>query len=742
MQYRVTGFLAAAVVMAAADAHSQAVVPAGSGQAAAAKPAPGKKDAGKKDPGKTVEGVTVTGASQNGFRSSIDRRSYGVANDLATTTGSISDALRNIPSVEVDISGAVSLRGDSNVTIMIDGKPSNMFKGPGGGAALQALPADQIERVEVITNPSAQFSPEGSAGIINLITKQVHKAGRSGSLRANVGGAGRRNLGISGAYNSDKLTLSADAAARHDPQHSVGVDTRTSLDPVRGVTVASRTVTDTRGPFDQWNARLSADYDLDARTRISGEVRHNDFTFDPNTTEQFTSLAPGAPPQVVAVAGIFGNDRDVTAGQVSLRRKFAGDDHVLTANLSRERTNERPEQRFTTTSVEPVAPDVFQDIRARNSLTQTEMKADYSRPMAAQGRLKAGYDLRIDDNDYDNVAVRGASAASAAPDPSQTNLFRFKQTVNAAYVTYEQPFGDWTALAGLRLEEVQLNLDQVTTGFTHDTDYFRAYPSLHLAYKASETQQWTLSYSERVQRPTARDLNPFRYVQTFSAEQGNPNLQPQLTQSFEAGWQLKDNGTFYLATLYYRQNEHGVTDVVSDIGGGVLLTTKANLSQSRNAGLELVANGRLTKTLSYNVSTNLYWNQIDAPAGLAANAVPVRRQAFAAGGRGSLNWQVTSKDLVQVNAQITAKRLLPQGFTEPMFLTFLGYRHKFSDSLSVVVTASDPIDSYRFREIIDTSTLHEHVVQRGRIQTAYVGLAWTFGSGPKRVREPGFDFGG
>jgi outer membrane receptor protein involved in Fe transport len=151
LQHRVSGLLAAAAIMAAAQARAQAQ-PDPASAPPPAKTAPAKKS----PPAKTVEGVTVTGASQNGFRSSIDRRSYGVANDLATTTGSISDALRNIPSVEVDLQGNVSLRGDSNVTIMIDGKPSSLFKGPGAAQALQALPADQIERVEVITNPSAQ----------------------------------------------------------------------------------------------------------------------------------------------------------------------------------------------------------------------------------------------------------------------------------------------------------------------------------------------------------------------------------------------------------------------------------------------------------------------------------------------------------------------------------------------------------------------------------------------------------
>jgi outer membrane receptor protein involved in Fe transport len=356
--------------------------------------------------------------------------------------------------------------------------------------------------------------------------------------------------------------------------------------------------------------------------------------------------------------------------------------------------------------------------------------------MPHEGRLKLGLDIHDDDNDYDATARRGVSEATAAPDPSQTNLFLYRQAINAGYATYEQPLGDWTVLGGLRLEDVKLDLNQVTSRQTSSQDYFRAYPSLHLAYRATDTQQLTLNYSHRVQRPQAQDLNPFRFVDAVSARQGNPNLQPQDTQSFEAGWQMKDGGTFYLATAYYRSSKNGVTDIVTDIGGGVLLTSKQNLASSQSAGLELVANGRLTKTLTYNVSTNLYWTEL---AGVA-QGVEQTRSSFAQGGRFSLNWQATPKDLFQFNGSLNAKRLTPQGHTEPMFLPFLGYRHKFSDALSAVVTVQDPLNRYVYRQVIDTPTLHERTEGRGRIQSAFVGLTWSFGAAQKRPQT--FDLDG
>jgi len=718
-------------------------------QDAPASPKPAAKPAGGSTKGrpaapKTVETITVTGAAQNGFRSSIDRRSYGVANDLATTTGSISDALKNIPSVEVDVNGNVSLRGDTNVTILIDGKPSGLFKGASAAQALQAMAADSIERVEVITNPSAQFSPEGSAGVINLITKQSRKPGKSGSVRLNAGTGDRGNVGATASYNSNKLTLTGDLNARRDKIGGHGTDVRTILDGQDHVLSSSRSRFDQHGVQQQRSGRVSADYDVDADTRVSGELRYFHFDVAADTQTPYQGFGPtGAP--TTAFKQHFKADlqHDTGAAQASLRRKFAGDDHVLTVNVSRERTDEDRTNTLDQVTSLPVLPDIFTNLRSKSSLTLTQAKADYSRPMPDEARLKAGYDLRIDENDYDNVGVRGTGPGDAGPDPTQTNLFLYKQTINAAYLTYERPFGDWTVLGGLRLEGVQLDLDQVTSNLVHNSDYFRAYPSLHLAYRFADEQQLILSYSKRVQRPNPRDLNPFRVERdplNFTA--GNPNLQPQLTDSFEAGYQYKAAGTFYLGTLYYRRSEHGVTDVVTSLGDSVFLTTKENLGQSKTAGLELVANGHVTKALSYNVSTNLYWQEIDASNQGFAQLLGFagRRSAFEAGGRANLNWQATPKDTLQLSSQLNAKRLTPQGYMDPLFLTFLGYRHKFNDSLSMVATVQDVLGTVKFHNVIDTATLRDDNTGRPPSQAAYLGFTWNFGAVKQRPRDQGFDF--
>ncbi len=683
--------------------------------------------------------VVVSGAAPD-VRTSIDRTSYNVSKDLQSATGSIGDALRNVPSVEVDVQGNVSLRGDPNVTIMIDGKPSGMFKGEGRAAALQSLPADQIERVEVITNPSAAFNPEGGAGVINLITKKSRKPGYSGSLRGNYGTEGRWNTGLSGGYNSARLSLSGDISYRQDPQKFWSRGEREVVDAATGAALRSLDDSSNRGDGEILNTRGSLDYDLDKATRLSLEARYVDMQVDNQIFQHYeVENAAGALARLFDRSGtnVFGRENaEVSA---TLRRKLAGEDHELVVTGSLERTELASRRRSRIVSPVPPAPDLHEAVRFDNVFDQAEVKADYTRPMPHEGKLKAGYYFQADANDYDNFGARGGAADDLDVVPSLTNRFTYDQTIHQGYATYEQPFGDLTVLAGVRLEQVEVEIEDVTQGQRGDNDYGKAYPSLHLAWKLSDAQRVTASYSRRVQRPSPQDLNPFRvYVDEFNYRQGNPNLDPQITDSFEAAWQRRAGGAFLLATAYYRQSRDGVTDVVRDLGGGVLLTTRENLGESRAAGLELTANGRLTPKLTYSLNGNLAWNEIDG----SRLGFVEKRDGTSVGGRATLNWQVTDRDFLQLNGFMHGERLTPQGYRKASGLLNLGYRRKVDDQLSFVVTVQDVLDSFKDVVVIDTPTLRDRVERGGNVRGVFLGFTWTFGGQGQKPREPAFDFGG
>jgi len=701
--------------------------------ALAAPPAPPKPEAGK-----TVQEVTVTGASSQGLRTEADRRSYGIAGDLQTTTGSIGDALRNVPSLSVDVQGNVALRGDPNVTIMVDGQPSGQFRGEGRAAALQNLPADQFERVEVITTPSAEFRPDGS-GIINLISKKVRKPGYSGSVRATYGSEGRYTGGINGGYNSGKLSLSGDASIRRDPQKFRLTEAREGLQGPTGP-VESAYLSQARGNGRIVSGRGAADYDLDSKTRIGIELRGNRMRIDDNRIyeQEVTRDAAGAPVRLYDRAGLVDLTRNNLAATTSFRRKFDGE-RDLSLSLRLERTEFDNRARADVATRLPTFSGFYEDIRFESRQDELELKADYVRPFESGGKLKVGADLSLQDYGSDVLGQRGAGPGSVVSLPGLSNRYRYEFLSPGAYATLERPLGPLTVLAGLRLQAVDIDILQATTGETFSQNRLNAYPSLHLSYRLSEEQQATLAYSRRIQRSNPEDLNPFRtYIDPSNLRQGNPDLQPQKIHSFEAAWQLRKGPTYYLATLFYRDARDIPTDVFTDLGGGVLLRSRENLGERRSGGLELVANGRITPKLTYNVSGNATWNEIDA-GNLGFTG---KRSDIALGGRASLSWQATPKDFLQVSSNVWGGQLTPQGRVKAYGFLNLGYRHKFSDDLSLVMTAQNVLNTSDYVVVVDTPDLRLRRRSVGNMRAVFIGFTWAFGGEGKRPRDPGFDFGG
>ncbi len=680
-----------------------------------------------------VEGVTVT-SDPAAMRTSIDRRSYSVANDLSARTGSIADALRNIPSVEVDVQGNVSLRGDANVTILIDGKPSGQFNGDGKADALQSLPADSIDRVEVMTNPSAAFRPDGSAGIINLITKKTNKAGTTGSVRLNLGPNGRYNGGISANRRAGKLTLSGDAGYRYDTQKGVQTIDRVTLDPVSGQRLPSLYDADQENEGGGLNLRGGVDYDLDKQNRLSGEVRFRGFDFDSDVLETYSARnALGGVSRAYNRISDASLERNNTSVSADWRRQLKGADHLLTTHLEYEVTDFTRDANAILRNT-PGAT-VYEAQGFGLDQTRTNLKVDYSKPLPGDVKLKAGVDFEVAQNDYDNRGATGAAPGSLTVDPNRTNRFLYDQDVYAAYVTYERPFGDVTVQGGLRAEQVKIDTHQLTSNQKNQNDYFKVYPSLHMGYTLNENNTLSANYSHRVQRPGAQDLNPYRvYIDPYNYRAGNPDLKPQQTDSYELGWQYRKAQTYYLATLYVRQNKESVTEVVRDLGGGVLLTTKENLGKNNSAGLELSANGRLTPKLTYNLSSNIFHNEIAATKlGFSGT-----RSDTMVSGRVNLNWQATPNDFFQLNAFASGKRLTPQGYRQPVQSMNLGYRRKVSDKLSFVVTAQDVLDTLKDRVVIDTPTLRDRTERSANFRSVFFGFTYSFGGGKPRPEQ--FDF--
>ena len=698
-----------------------------------------------------VEDVVVTARAAD-VRTSIDSISYSLAEDLQATTGTLADALRNVPSVDVDPQGAVSLRGDGNVTILVDGRPSAILSGQNRGDVILQLPADRYARIEVMTNPSAAYSPEGSGGVINLITKPTPTAAdgspgapavttTTGSVRVNAGDNGRWNIGAGGSWQRDRLTLTGDASYRYDQNTYAFRRVRDQLDPVSGA-VTSTNTSGNESESDQDGAfgRIALEYRLTDKTMLTGELRGSRFEVGGTLLGAFEVRdAGGAVTSAFTRNGSSDFSSEAWGATARLLHQFDASGHEWSNELRYDRNESASSGLVANVFSVPSSPTFFEDQQWLNDQESLGFTSAYTRPMDDGSKLRAGYELNIQRPDQDTLLARGPTAASLVVVPGLSNRFEAEQTVHAVYATYERPFGDkLSAQFGLRLEQAGIDVEDVTNGVRASQDYFRAYPTGHVQYKLSETQTLRASYSRRIQRPQPNQLNPFvAYGNPFSVSSGNPDLEPQETDSVEAMWQMRQGQSFYQATAYYRDTTKAFTEVAADIGGGVLLTRPENLGARRDLGIELTASGRLHSTLRYNASVNAFRQEIDA-AGIPGAR---DREGELVSGRLSLNWQPTAKDFVQLSGFWQGDQLLAQGTRESGGMVNLGYRRKLNDTLSLQVTGRDILNSFSGATTYDAPLFRERSEQDISLRAFYIGLTWTLGSGPRR-QEPQFDFSG
>ena len=694
-----------------------------------AQPAPARPKANGTQPPPANQ-VTVTG-SRPAVIDLPDRLSFNVANDLGAQTGSLADALRNVPGVEVDLQGSVSLRGDSGVTILIDGRPSAMLRGEGRGDALLSMPANQIERVEVITNPSAAFSPEGSGGVINLITKKARAAGTSGTFRVNAGPRGRGSVNLNGALTRPGLTVTAEAGLRRFTNRIDVEQARERIDPLTGATLVTSQESRFRNVATAGNARLGVEHDLDKKNRITGDLTYRNGQVDSERRELYTGSGTGAGFERLS-------DIDMDNRVLSLRsswRRTLGKDHSLVAEVEADRG--RLGRRIEGESVFAALPSSFERIENNGARADTRFKLDYNKPLGEGRSLNLGYEAEVSDAEFEFRGARGADRNALVTVAGLTNDFDYRQTLHALFATYQMNSGQWEFQPALRVEHVDLDLVQHTDGTRFGQDYLRFYPTLHVGRSLSKQTKVRASYSRRIQRPSPLDLNPYGfYVDPLNQRRGNPLLKPETTDAFELSWQYRKDATFLSLTGFYRRSRDGFTDIVDAIDG-ILFTTRANLGSGSRVGVDAIVNGRIGKKLNYNLSATVQRIELDAD-GLGGFD---RVSDVVASGRANLTWQPTSKDYFQLSGNYSGRQILPQGYRLSGGIVNLGYRRKVNERFSLLLTGQNVLDTAKQEIVVRTPLLRDRLVQRVRGRLLMAGLSYNFGGTNNRKRQdPGFDF--
>jgi outer membrane receptor protein involved in Fe transport len=685
----------------------------------------------------TVEAIVVT-ARKLTVETLIDRKVYSIASDAQSTFGTLSDVLSVIPSVDVDPDGIVSLRGDTNVLILIDGKPSAQFSGSSAGDNLQSIPAKDIERIEVLTTPPAQFKADGATGVINIVTRRKRPDGLAGSVQGSLGSGGRSVAAADASYNSGRLTTSASAGYRQDYRQRLIQSDVTAPDPTTAQLTESKSSTYEKVRRTVPTVGLSAEYALNDRQSLSGAVSWA----DRGGLRTYTQLNDGSGPFGVVTSSSrrlsSGHDPETDCDQkLGLTRKLGRPGETLDLSLHRSTSQQHEHYDYTNDSFIPPSATFFDNLSFREDHATTEFGADYVLPVSKTRSLKLGFAFEQDDYKFANVGNNvDPTTGAQVIDPNLTNEFKFRQQINAAYASYQTGIGDWTWLGGLRAELTRTDARQLTENISNTGSYFQVYPSLHADRSLSDESKLSIGASRRVTRPDPSNLNPYvdhEYSPNLRA--GNPHLRPQYTQSFELGYGYEGRGMSYGLTGYYRRNRDSVTDVTEYLDNGLSLTTKTNLPKNDSAGLEFTATGRIVPKVTYSASGNLFRSRIDA----TALGIPGLQSTTGLNAKVKLDYRPAPAESAQITITRTDKRLTPQGYVSAINLVNLGYKQQLKADLTAVATISDVFNGQRFHRFTTSPTFMQDYRRTVQGRVLYVGFVYSFGS-TKKDTQPNFEY--
>ena len=674
----------------------------------------------------SIETIVVEGQKLN-VESRIDRKIYSVPEDAQSTLGTLSDILSVIPSIDVDPDGVVSLRGDTNVLILIDGKPATQLQGSKAGDNLQSISARDIERIEVLTTPPAQFKAQGAAGVINIITRRHRsKESKTASAQTSVGDGGRWLAGANGSYGGKDFTAAVNAGYREDYRSRNIQSQVIGPDPTTGQVLDSQDRATQHIRRNVPTLGVSGEYGLNELQSLSGSLSWMK-RGGPRTYSQLdsSSLASGTVTSATARQTSGHDPEDDYNATLGFTQKFSKPGETLDFSLHRSISHQHEHYDYVNESFVPPAPVLYNNLDFGEDNSITEADLDYTLPLSKTQTLKLGYAY---EQDHYGFVTAGADVDPASgvqtPNPMLTSDFKFHQNIQALYLSDQASIGPWTWLAGVRAEWTRTETTQVNPAVSTDVSYADVYPSLHVDRSLSDRSTVSFGASRRVTRPDPDLLNPYvfeEYPPNFTA--GNPNLRPQFTRSYELGYEYQRSDSSYGLTGYYRRNQNSLTDVTEYIGQGLTVTSKANLPRSDSAGLEFSASGQLSRALSYSVSGNAFYAQIDA----TALGFPGLKSTTGVNAKVKLDYHPTAADSAQLTFTRTDKRLTPQGSVSAINLVNLGYKHGFTPALSAVATVSDLFNGQRYERVTITPTLIQVYERTVAGRVAFVGVVYSIG---------------
>lgn len=622
----------------------------------------------------------------------IDKLVYNADKDISNRGGDASDVLRRVPLLSVDLDGNVSLRGSSNIQILINGKPSTLFSSDVANA-LKAIPADQIKEVEVVTTPTAKYDAEGSAGIINIITKKKEARGLTGSVggalgtRQNNANANlswvRGRFGINGSANSF-FSWPRGGTNRFYREDYLSDGTTRVLDQSGDATSA----------VIGYNGSLGAFYDINAFHSISSSGRLRGFN---NNRDGLVAAMYTDP--MLGVNQIYDRDelaRSLNSGfdwTTDYRRSFRQPDRELSLGYQLSGNFNIVKNEFDQTGNEPSLN--------RNEINDTDglnlehiVQLDYVHPFSKAVKLETGAKgtLRRIGTDY-LYQNYDPNQGRFVKDPNRSGRFNYDQDVLAGYASVNLQLGKgWAMIAGARYEHTSIAGDTLSEESRFTQEYNNLLPSLIVSKTLPKFQTLKLSFSQRIQRPSLRFINPFLQFSDFrNVYVGNPQLLPELTDQVELNYNVFFKGTVINAGLYYRRTTDVIESILQVDDDGASVTDFRNIGMNNSVGFNLFGSVKPLSFWTLRGGGNIYTYQAQG----VINGEEISNEAILWNANLNSSFDLGSGWRIELFGFFNSPRATLQGLNPSFSIFSMGIQKEFSKRTKLGIQIVEPFSEYK-----------------------------------------------
>ena len=685
----------------------------------------------------------------------LDKKIYNVGRDLTVRGGSVSDVLDNVPSVSVDIEGNVALRGNGNVRILINGKPSGLV-GLNSTDALRQLPADAIEKVEIITSPSARYDAEGTAGILNIILRRSKILGLNGAIIINSGYPNQ--LGASGNINyrtGDINVFNNSGYSYRKSPGSSGVETEffnTEYDE-DGILIqdSPNTFRNEYRTFERirkgFNSNTGVEWYITPTTSLTtaflaSKSNNSNESFNRAETLDLTGA-------VISESVRYDPETETdqtTQFSVNFDKQFHGNsEHRLTFDFQLENSSEDEGSIIYNDGI------AAERVRTIEDQKRVLIQSDFTLPINDKTRFEVGYNGRFSTNNT-AYSLEFAEDDSFILDTNISNVLVYKENVNAVYTQYGSKVKDkFSFLLGLRMEATNITISQLSSNEYTNSNYIGLFPTVNLGYEFSENQNLTIGYNRRISRPRSRFLNPFpSRSSATNLFQGNPNISPSYSNGVDIGYLNTLEKITLNTSLYYNHATDVFTYISEDTGDEVVINGESvpvirrgpiNLAEDDRLGFEFTLTYRPSKKWNMNANFNLYHSAIKGNyKGLSYDSE-------------NLGWFVRLNNKYTLPGNIEWQtRLSYSGPTvdainrrEGIFSSNMAFsKDLFKEKASITLNINDLFNTQRRNLESTTPTFYSDGYYRWRVRSYSLSFTYRFNQAKKRPKQGqyGSDFSG